>query len=46
MVSRLASINGNGTIKTQVDQVRFVDEDVDYAYWIGIADVIVEALGK
>jgi len=46
MVSRPASIGWNGTLKTQIDQVEFVDEDVDYADRIGIADVVVEALGK
>ncbi|MNC72229.1 hypothetical protein D3C75_1232560 [compost metagenome] len=30
----------------QIDQVEFVDQDVDYAHRIGIADVVVEALGK
>ena len=46
MVSRPASIGWNGTFKTQIDQVEFVDEDVDYPHRIGIADVVVEALGK
>ena len=42
-LSRPASI---GTLKAQIDQVEFVDKDVDYAHRIGIADVVVEALGK
>ena len=46
MVSRPASIGGNGTFKTQIDQVKLVDKDVDYAHRIGIADVVIEALGK
>jgi hypothetical protein len=46
VVSRPTSIGWNGTFKTQTDQVEFVDEDVDDAYRIGIADVVVEALGK
>ncbi|MNR01990.1 hypothetical protein D3C85_1178260 [compost metagenome] len=46
VVSRPASIGWNGTFKTQIDQVEFVDKDVDYAHRIGIADVVVEALGK
>ncbi len=46
VVSRPASIGWNDTFKTQSDQVEFVDEDVDYADRIGIADVVVEALGK
>ncbi|MCP1446010.1 hypothetical protein J3D54_005142 [Pseudomonas sp. GGS8] len=46
MVSRPASIGWNGTFKTQIDQVQFVDEDVGYAHRIGIADVVVEALWK
>jgi hypothetical protein len=33
-------------LQTQIDQLQFVDEDVDYAHRIGIADVVVEALGK
>jgi hypothetical protein len=45
VVSRPASIGWNG-ITTQIDQVEFVDKDVDYAYRIGIADVVVEAFGK
>jgi hypothetical protein len=28
------------------NQVEFVDKNVDYAHRIGIADVVVEALGK
>ncbi len=46
VVSRPASVGWNGTFKTQIDQVEFVDKDVDYAHRIGIADVVVEALGK
>ncbi|MGF6317871.1 hypothetical protein ABIA60_004149 [Pseudomonas frederiksbergensis] len=46
MVSRPASIGWNGPFKPQIDQVKFVDKDVDYAHRVGIADVVVEALGK
>ena len=46
MVSRPSSIGWNGTFKTQIDQVKFVDEDVDYTHRIGIADVVVEARRK
>lgn len=46
VVSRPASIGWNGTLKTQIDQVEFVDKDVDYTHRIGIADIVVEALGK
>jgi hypothetical protein len=46
VASRPASIGWNGTFKTQIDQVEFVDKDIDYAYRIGIADAVVEALGK
>jgi hypothetical protein len=41
-----ATIGWNGTVKTQIDQVEFVDKDVNYTYRIRIADVVVEALGK
>ncbi|KPW64396.1 hypothetical protein ALO81_200073 [Pseudomonas cannabina] len=43
MVSRPACVSRNSTVETQIDQVKFVDEDVDYAHWIGIADVVIEA---
>ena len=46
VVSGPASIGWNGTFKTQIDQIKFVDKDVDYAHRIGIADVVVEALWK
>jgi hypothetical protein len=46
VVSRPASIGWNGAFKAQIDQVEFVDEDVDYALRISIADVVVQALGK
>ena len=46
MVSRPACVSRNSTVKTQTDQVEFIDEDVDYAHRIGIADVVVEAFGK
>jgi hypothetical protein len=46
VISRTACVSGNSAVKTQGDQVEFVDENVDYTHWIGVADVIVEALGK
>ena len=46
MVSRPASFGWNGTFKAQIDQVEFVDKDVDYAQRIGVANLVVEALGK
>jgi hypothetical protein len=46
VVSRPASIGWDGTVKTQLDQVEFVDKDVDYMHRISIADVVVEVLGK
>jgi hypothetical protein len=46
VVSRTTSIGWYCTVKTQIDQVELVDKDVDYAHRIGIADVVVEALGK
>jgi hypothetical protein len=44
-VSRPTSIGWNDAFKTQLDQVEFVDEDVDDAYRIGIADVVVGLSG-
>lgn len=46
VVSRPAGVSWNSTVKTQGDQVEFVNEDVDYAHWVGIADIVVEALGR
>lgn len=46
MVGRSTSICRYGTVKTQLGQVELIDENVDYTHWSGIADVIVEALGK
>ena len=46
MVSKSASVGWNGAVKTQFDQVTFIDEDVDYPHRVGIADVVVETLGK
>lgn len=46
MVSRPASIGRDGTFKTQIDQIEFIDKDVDYAHRVGIADVVVETLGS
>jgi len=46
VVSMSATIGWNGTVKTQIDQVEFVDKDVHYTYRIRIADAVVEALGK
>ncbi|MNU45015.1 hypothetical protein D3C71_338480 [compost metagenome] len=46
VVSRPACVGWDSTVKTQGDQVEFIDKDVDYAHRIGIADVVVEALGK
>lgn len=45
-VSRSACVCWNSAVKTQGGQVKFVNEDINYAHWIGIADVVVEALGK
>lgn len=30
----------------EVTPVEFIDENVDYTHWIGIANVVVEAFGK
>ena len=38
VVSRPTSIGWDGTFKTQMYQVEFVDKDVDYTHRIGIAD--------
>ena len=46
MVSRSASVGWNGTVKTKFDQVKLIDEDVNCAHRVGIADVVVETLGK
>ncbi len=46
MVGRSPSIGGNDAIKTQRGKVKFIDEDIDHAHGISIADVIIEALGK
>lgn len=46
MVSRPASIGRDDTFKTQIDQVEFIDKDVDYAHRVGIGDLVVETLGK
>lgn len=46
VVSRPACVSRNSPVKTQINQIKFVDKDVDYADRIGIADVVVEALGK
>jgi hypothetical protein len=46
VVSGTACVSRNSTVKTQRNQLEFVDKNVDYAHRIGIADVVVEALGK
>ena len=46
MVCRSAGFGWNDAIKTQLGQVEFIDENVNHAYWIGIADIVVEAFGK
>ncbi|KTC61538.1 hypothetical protein AO287_08120 [Pseudomonas savastanoi] len=46
MVSRPASVSRNSTVETQIDQVEFIDEDINYAHRVGIADVFVEAFGE
>jgi len=45
-VSGTACVSRNSTVKTQGNQIEFVDKNVDYAHRIGIADVVVEAFGK
>lgn len=44
--SHPASIGWNGAFKTQIDQVAFVDKDVDYTHRVVIADAVVEAPGN
>lgn len=46
VVSRSARNSRDSTVETQIDQVEFVDEDVDYTRRFSIADVVVEAFGK
>jgi len=46
VVCRSARKSRNSTVDTQIDQVEFVDDDVDYTHRVGIADVVVEAFGK
>ncbi|RMT52413.1 hypothetical protein ALP46_200095 [Pseudomonas amygdali pv. myricae] len=46
MVSRSARFSGYSAFKTQGDQVEFIHKDIDNAHRIGVADVIVETLGK
>jgi hypothetical protein len=46
MISWPARICRYDTVKTQLDQVEFIDENVSYTHRIGIADVVVKALGK
>lgn len=41
-----AGISWDDAIKTQRGQVELIGEDIDYAHRNGIADVVVEALGK
>jgi hypothetical protein len=40
-----AVVSSNANVRLD-DHVEFVDEDIDYAHRIGIADVVVEAFGK
>jgi hypothetical protein len=46
MLSWPARICRYDTVKTQLDQVEFINENVNYTHRIGIADVVVKALGK
>jgi hypothetical protein len=46
VICRSAGFGWNDAIKTQRGQVEFVDEDIDHAHWIGIADVVVELSGS
>ncbi|MNQ60182.1 hypothetical protein D3C85_744530 [compost metagenome] len=46
VVSRSARFGGDSAFKTQGDQVEFIHEDIDNAHGIGVADVIVQALGE
>lgn len=46
MIGRSAGFGWNDAIKTQHGEGELIDEDIDHAYRIGIAYIIVEALGK
>ncbi|MNI37381.1 hypothetical protein D3C73_914700 [compost metagenome] len=46
VVSRSARFSRDGALKTQGDQVEFIHEDIDNTHRIGVADVIVQALGE
>ncbi|MND42846.1 hypothetical protein D3C80_336300 [compost metagenome] len=46
VVSRSAGFSGDSAFKTQGDQVKFINEDIDNTHRIGVADVIVQALGE
>ncbi|RMT38016.1 hypothetical protein ALP48_200092 [Pseudomonas syringae pv. solidagae] len=46
MVGRSARFSGDSAFKTQGDQVELIHKDIDNAHRIGVADVIVETLGK
>jgi hypothetical protein len=46
VVSGSARFSWNSAFKTQGDQVELVDEDINDAHRIRIADVIVQALGE
>ncbi len=46
VVRRSAGFGWNDAIKTQRDQVEFIGEDINHPYRVGIADVLIEALGK